>query len=126
MTAGVLWLLVGGLLLVVGLLLIAVNRLPEFEQRLRESGNNFTLDELLFFGVTSAAFGAAIVALGVAVLISGATWARILVILVAIPPAVTLVALVVFPLATIAASVLQFLPPVSRYVEARRSRTAAA
>lgn len=118
--AGVLWLLNGAFLLVLGGFTAVADQLPGFEEAMLSSGVQFTREELLAAGVVIAVFGAAMVGLGLAVLLTGATWARILIIVVALLPTVFLFQLVVFPLFTIAAIVLQFLPPVGRYVEARR------
>jgi hypothetical protein len=117
--AGVLWLLTGAFLLVFGVLIALADRLPGFEEAMRESGTSISRDQLLAVGVFSAVFGAAIAGLAVAVF-SGATWARILIMIVAAVPSLLLLGLVVFPLFSVTASVLQFLPPVTRYVQARR------
>lgn len=122
--AGVLWLLNGAFLLVFGILTALADRLPGFEEAMRESGTQIGRDELLAVGIAGAVFGAAIIGLAVPVF-TGATWARILITVVAVVPTAFLLVLVVFPLFTIAATVLQFLPQVSRYLQARRRRAAA-
>jgi len=123
--AGVLWLLNGAFLLVFGVITAVADRLPGFEKAMLESGNQITRQQLLAVGISGAAFGAVIVGLAIAVLLTGAIWARIMIIVVAVVPTLFLLVLIVFPLFTIAASVLQFLPPVGRYVRARRGRPAA-
>jgi len=50
------------------------------------------------------------------VLLTGATWARVLATAAALPPTLVLFLLVLPPLMTITATVLQFLPPVNRWV----------
>lgn len=121
--AGVLWLLNGAFLLVFGIITAMADRLPGFDEAMRDQNLEITRDQLLAVGISGAVFGAAIIALAFPVF-SGATWARIVVIVVALVPTAVLFALVVFPLFTIAASVLQFLPPVTRYVQAKRRATA--
>jgi hypothetical protein len=123
-TAGVLWLLNGAFLLVFGLITAFADRLPGFEEAMLQSGRQITHEQLLSVGLGGAAFGAVLVGLAIVVLVTGATWARILIMAVAVVPTVFLVVLVVFPLITVAASVLQFLSPVNRYVQARRGRPA--
>ena len=120
--AGVLWLLNGAFLLVFGVITAVADQLPGFEEAMLESGNQITRDELVAVGITAAVLGAAMIGLAIVVFVNGALWARILIMVVAIVPAVLLLLTVVFPLFTIAASVLQFLPPVGRYVRARRGR----
>jgi hypothetical protein len=120
--AGVLWLLNGVFLLVFGVLMALADRLPGFEEAMRASGTEISHDQLLMVGISSAVFGTVITGLAVAVF-SGATWARILITIVAVVPSALLLALVVFPLFSVTASVLQFLPPVTRYVQARRRQS---
>ena len=122
--AGVLWLLNGAFLLVFGVLTAVADRLPGFNDAMRDRDTEVTREQLLAVGITGAVLGAAIIALGV-VVFSGATWARILVMVLAVVPTAFLLVLVIFPLFTIAASVLQFLPPVGRYLHAKRARARA-
>ena len=118
--AGVLWLLNGAFLLVFGVITAVADRLPGFDEAMRERDTEITRDQLLTIGITGAVSGALIIALGIAVF-SGATWARVLVMVVAVVPTAFLLVLIVFPVFTIAASVLQFLPSVGRYVRAKRA-----
>jgi hypothetical protein len=120
--AGMLWLLNGGLLLVFGALIALATRLPGFEEAMRERGAKISHDELMTAGVSGAVFGVVIIGLAVAVF-SGAIWARILIMVVAVVPNILLLASIVFPVSFVAASVLQFLPPVTRYVQAKRRQS---
>src|SRR5829696_4681914 len=77
-------------------------------------------DAAVTAGLAAVASGMLIFALGACVL-SGAAWARVTVMVLSGTIALYMYSLIVFPLVAIIASVLQFLPSVSRYVAATSS-----
>lgn len=114
--AGVLWLVEGALLLVLGTLTALADRLPGFEEAMLESGETITREQLLTAGISGVVFGAAVGGLGVAVLLTGATWARALVVMSAAVPTLVLLIFVLPLVLTVTATVLQYLPAVNRWV----------
>lgn len=114
--AGVLWLVEGALLLVAGTLTAIADRLPGFEEAMRDSGETITHEQLLTAGISGVVFGVAIGGFGVAVLLTGATWARALVVVSAAVPTLLLLVFVLPLVLTGTATVLQFLPAVNRWV----------
>jgi hypothetical protein len=119
--AGVLWLLNGAFLLFFGIITMLADRFPGFDEAMRDQGLNITRDQLLAIGGGTAAIGLVLIGLAIPVF-NGVTWARILIVVVAVVPSVLLITLVIFPLFSLIGGILQFLPPANRYAQARSRR----
>jgi hypothetical protein len=116
--ASVLWILYGVTFVVIGVGVAASYWLPAISEPSPSAGQ---VDDI-GYGLVAVGFGMLITVLGVFVL-NGTTWARVVVMVVAAMLAILMIGLLIFAVVTIIASVLQFLPPVSRYVAATRQST---
>jgi hypothetical protein len=118
-TAGVLWLLNGAFLLLIGGVAVIADRMPGVEEVYAENPD-VTPEMVRVFGLVTTPIAIAMIGLAIMVF-TGATWARILITVLGVPVALAGIALVILPLLTIVAIVLQFLPASNAYASARRA-----
>jgi hypothetical protein len=119
-TAGVLWLLMGAVMLLLGVVVIVGNQLPEVEQVYAENPG-LTPALLTGIGVVMTALAVIVIGLGTAVF-TGALWARIAIAVVGGLLAVFGLTTIVLPLVAVVATILQFLPAVNEYAKAKQRR----